>query len=327
MGPAVAALAGIGTLALYREWRQGQGRGYLPTALILTAAWQAYIVNQSPEIRRWLFPALGIATLVSVLGLLGARWLTARRATVPWVMLATVIGFSALLIGPTCWSLAAAVSGGIGMMPAAHPSALTGKHDSDSGMPPMPPFGMENERNEKLIEFLRANRHGERIFLAAPATMEVSSIIIKTGESAVSLGGFMGGDPVLTKDDFARMVEEGQVRFVLLGGGPGGGGPGGPPGGPGGPPGGPGGPPGGPGGPGANSEVVAWVREHGQLIDTKLWQPEETAADQEPDHEADGPGAPPGPPTPNFFRRMRRMARLYDCRPELGLVTPVAGQM
>jgi hypothetical protein len=333
MGPAVAALAGIGTVALHDEWRQGKGRGYLPTALILTAAWQAYIVSQSPEIRRWLLPALGIGTIASVLGLIGTRWLTARRPSVPWAKLATVVGLSALLIGPACWSLAPVVAKGNGVMPAALPSALTGRHDLSGAMPPMPPLGMEAERNDKLIEFLRVNRQGERIFMAAPGSMEVSSIIINTGETAVSVGGFMGADPVFTKEEFARMVEEGEVRFVMLGGGPGGGmpfPPGGPPFPSGGPPFPPGGPAGaggpfGPGGPG-NSEVATWVRENGTIVDAKLWQSEEPLGNGEAEEEVGGPGASPGGPMGSFFRRMRRMARLYDCRPELGLVTLSSGE-
>jgi 4-amino-4-deoxy-L-arabinose transferase-like glycosyltransferase len=329
MAPAVAALAGIGGLALYDQWRHGIGRGFLPTALILTAAWQAYIVSQSPGIRPWLLPVLGVGTLVSVVGLVSARWLTPWRHEVRWVKLATAIGLTALLVGPACWSLGPVIAHGNGMMPAATPPALFGDRENTSGMPPMPPFGMEAERNEKLIAFLRANRDGERIFVAAPSSMDVTSIIINTGETAVSLGGFMGADPVLTKEDFARMVDDRQVRFVLIGGGPGGGGPppgGGPPGaGPPFPPGGPPFPPGGPGGPG-NSEVMDWVRDHGKVVDKKLWQTQEHADDDEPDDKDLDPQAPPDPrEMGQFFRRMRRMARLYDCRPELGLkASPLA---
>ena len=79
MGPAVAALAGIGVVALHDEWRQSEGhRGYLPSALILTAAWQAYVINQFPEIRKLILPALGIGTVVSLIVLV-----TAQKGIVP----------------------------------------------------------------------------------------------------------------------------------------------------------------------------------------------------------------------------------------------------
>ncbi len=41
----------------------------------------------------------------------------------------------------------------------------------------------------------------------------------------ISLGGFLGSDPILTPTSLAHLVEKGELRYVLLGGGgPGGGG-------------------------------------------------------------------------------------------------------
>jgi 4-amino-4-deoxy-L-arabinose transferase-like glycosyltransferase len=317
MGPAIAALAGIGTVTLYDEWRRGRGHGYLPLALILTASWQAYIAYEHPEVRRWLLPLLGTGTVLSLVGLIAARWRCARRESIPWVGLATGIGLATLLIGPGYWSTAPSLAPGFSMLPAAQPPSRTRGRD-DIRMPPGPPFGLESESNERLVEFLRANRHGERIFVATPSSMEAASIIIRTGEAAVSLGGFMGADPVLTKDEFERLVESGQVRFVLFGGGPGGPPPGGGmpfafPGMPGGPAGGPPFPPGGPGGRG-NSELFAWVREHGKVVDGKLWKAAEPKDEHKPDQADDDHVGPEGRPT-TLFRFMRGMTRLYDCNP------------
>jgi len=310
LGPAVAALAGIGIVALFEQWRHGGGRGYLPLALVVTAAWQLVIVARFPVIRGALLPTIGVETGVGVLGLIGPRWLAGRPPRAPWARLSAGLAVASLLAGPACWSVSTAIAPGNPLMPAAGPSGLTGPRDI-VGMPPMPPMGGDVRESRKLVAFLRANRHGERIFLAAPSSMEVASIIVETGEPAVSLGGFMGADPVVTEEQFARMVEDGEVRFVMLGGGPGGG--------PGGPPGfGPGGPmPSPPGGPDA-SRVHDWVREHGKVVDAGLWRDDEPAADSGPES-ADGPGRPPGGFL-GFFRAMRRRAQLYDCRPEIGLI-------
>ena len=51
---------------------------------------------------------------------------TARRASFPWTKLATALGLTAILIGPACWSLSTAITPGVGMMPAANPTGLTG---------------------------------------------------------------------------------------------------------------------------------------------------------------------------------------------------------
>ncbi len=321
MGPPVAALAGIGVLALYDEWRIGEGRGYLPLTLILTASWEAYIVAQYPGLRERLLPVLGAGTLVAVVGLVGPSRFGALKGSALWIKACTSIGLTTLLIGPACWSVAPVLAPANSMMPTAEPTSARGQ-GGGPGMSPMPPFGRELQNHEKLISLLRANRRDERIFLAAPSSMEVAPIIIQTGEPAISLGGFMGADPILSKEAFARLVRVGQVRFVMAGGGGPGGGPpvGGMPFPPGGLPGGMPFPPGGPPGFG-NSEIMTWVREHGKPVDARLWKPEEPADTRKTDEEAgrpDGPGYGPM----RMFRRLRGMAQLYDCKPEQGLIVP-----
>jgi 4-amino-4-deoxy-L-arabinose transferase-like glycosyltransferase len=335
MGPALAALAGIGVAALWREWFHRRGwRGFLlPLALAATAAWQGFIVTRYPEVRRWLLPALLAGVGVGAVGVVAGKLLARRPKASGWCRLVAGVGLSALLIGPTWWSLTCLLRPSMGGMPAANPMAFAGRPrggpDANSvafigrpgGVPPFArgPFGADPRATTRLVEFLRANRHGERILVAAQGSREVAPIIIATGEPAVALGGFMGADPILSAEDFARLVQEGQVRFVLAGArgrGPRGMalfGPGGPPSGqPAGPGSWAGGPPGGPpGGPG-NSELMEWVRKHGKEVDPHLWRLEEPA--QNPDTaEADGRW--------RFFGPQGRQ-RLYDCRPELGLVSP-----
>jgi hypothetical protein len=144
--------------------------------------------------------------------------------------------------------------------------------------------------------------------------MSVCGIIIDTGETAVALGGFMGADPVMTKADFVEMVQNNRLRFMLIGGFPGGG----PPRGQNGvapPPGDAPFPPGGPPGHAGNREVIAWVRENGKLVDAKLWQTPEALEQVAQNKDSTGQMPPFDP---------RRGAELFDCRPELGLVNPTA---
>lgn len=321
MGPPLAALAGIGSVKLLDQWRQGKGKGWLPAAVLLTAAWQAYVVWSFPGVRRWFLPVMGAGAFAAIVGLILSNVPVVGRRCSRLASLATCIGMTSLMLGPAYWSWTTANRPGFSVIPTAGPRSLA-RGPGGRGMPPGPPMmgpGMTpgEERNEKLVSFLRANRRGERIFVAAPSSMEVSSIIIHSGEGAVSLGGFMGADPVVTKEEFARMVGEGEIRFVLLGGGPGGGG--GPPMGPGGPGGGmpfpPGvGPPMGPGGTG-NAELLAWIRENGQSVDAEYWRREEPPPNSEPPSQKEGPNS-----TASFARRMRMAAQLFDFRPELGLV-------
>jgi 4-amino-4-deoxy-L-arabinose transferase-like glycosyltransferase len=361
MGPALAALVGIGVASLWRQWFHGGSRGFLlPVALILTAAWQVYIIladygPAAPEPgkeldlahrameemsqRPWLLPTVLAGALVAVAGMFGLRWFTRYRWLSVCAKVTAAIGVAALLVGPASWSLATLGQPGNAVMPVApEPRVSSNRPGRGPGM--FGPPGMAPGSDSKLIDFLRANRRNERFLVIGPSAMAVAPIIIATGEPAASLGGFMGRDPVVTKDEFVRMVEEGQVRFVFAGGfgglpgrGPGGGAmrpaDGGPPQGPSGPPDGDGmqpppgpgmqppagGPPPGPGGPGdsPNAEIMTWVREHGKEVDAALLRTNTSPEGRGGRPGGRGRGGPGGPGE-----------RLYDCRPEMGLIDPSA---
>ncbi len=308
MGPAVAALAGLGAVALWDESRRGGWRALLfPATIALTAAWQGSIIVPYPDWRRWLLPALAGGAGLGAAGLLAAGWLAARRPSVPWSRLAAGVGLASLLIGPAAWSVTPVLARGVSMMPTADPTLLNARRDG-APMPMIPlmmgpgsPFEPTPGETRKLVDFLLANRHGEPIVVAGLSCVQIAPILIESGEPAVAIGGFMGMDRALSKDRFVEMVEGGKLRFFLLSPGPGAGG--GPPG---------GGPPGGMG----NREIVEWVREHGRAVEPKLWRGEGPAAPAEPDEGPPGPG--------RMMARMRRETKLYDCRPDLGPVVPSA---
>ena len=327
MGPAVAALAGIGAVALWETSRRGGWRtALLPTVILLTAAWQGSIVNHYPDWRPWLLSGLLGGTVAGSVVFVASRWLDGRWGMVPWSRISAGVALASLFVCPTLWSIAPVLAKGVSMMPTADPTMLGVRRDGPPAFSPFAPGGpggpmeMDPAEAKKLLGFLLANRHGESILIAAQSSMSVAPIIIESGETAVSLGGFMGGDPAVSTDRFVKMVEDGRLRFYLVGGGPGGGGP--PPGF--GPPGGGGGR-GGPGGRGpggmGNPEIMAWVREHGKVVDAKLWKAEVPTAVEPED--APPAGEPPDPARMmgRMFGRMRRMTQIYDLRPELGLVS------
>ena len=326
MGPAVAAMAGIGAVGLWQASCRGGWRAWLfPTAILLTIAWQASIVNHYPEWRRWLLPTLGGGTLVGSIGLLasGLRGELGRSRAAG--LASATVGLATLFVGPTLWSFGPVLAAGNSLLPTADPSMFGVARDKPASMMgPGPGMISDPAETRKLVDFLVANRRGESILVAGLSSMEIAPILIETGEPAVAIGGFMGMDRSLSKEQFVKMVEEGRLRFFLIGGGPGAGGPpgfgpGGPPGGPAGfgPGGPPGFPPGGPGGPMGmmgNFEIVEWVREHGEAVDPRLWKVEAPA--EEPEKP---PGDEPFDPA-RMFDRMRKRAKLYDCRPGIGLV-------
>ena len=70
----------------------------------------------------------------------------------------------------------------------------------------------------RLVGFLKANRADERFLVAVPNATQSAPIIVHTGESVMTLGGYLGTDPILTPADLERRVKAGDVRFVVLGG-------------------------------------------------------------------------------------------------------------
>jgi hypothetical protein len=163
----------------------------------------------------------------------------------------------------------------------ANPNLLSG--NGGQGFGGRGGFG-EDANNQKLLSFLETHEQNPKYLVVAQNSQAVSSIIINTGKPAISIGGFMGGDPTLTLDQFIEKVKSGEFRYILVGGmGRGGfGGPGnangqnGPA------------PQGGQnasgvsnqGGPwggdqtGPRAEIAKWVREHGKKIDPALWRME-----------------------------------------------------
>lgn len=233
VAPPTAALTGIGAVTLWREWRAGRRLGWLlPLALAATAVWHLWIVDEYPDWSRWLAPAiagLAVAGLLLLAALRRHRKLPRRVA--PAAAAALVL---AVLVGPAAWAVTPLEASANAVMPTAGP-ARPGLRFGPGGPPGFPapgafaggPGGDAGGSSAALIRFLEANRGGARYLVATRSSLEASPIIIATGEPVMAMGGFGGGDPILTPETFAALVDNHTVRFVLLGG-PGPVGPGGP---------------------------------------------------------------------------------------------------
>jgi 4-amino-4-deoxy-L-arabinose transferase-like glycosyltransferase len=125
LSPAVAALVGIGVVALWRHERAG-GRFFwlLPLALVATAAVQIKILGDYPTWRDRLVPAIAILGGGVALGLLlgQLRWFSHLRSG--WIARAlAVAGVLTLLIAPATWSgITVADANSNATLPAAGPA-------------------------------------------------------------------------------------------------------------------------------------------------------------------------------------------------------------
>ncbi len=303
MAPAVAGLVGPGVIALAADYRSGTRRfGLLTISLVATALWQVVIVGVlGGSWRPWLIPliVIGLATAVLALSRLKRRETDddppdlrlSKHRLIQAVMVGGVI---AVLAAPVAWSLTPVLGKGSGLFPAADPALLSG-----GGISELP--GMAVEGTHKLVAFLQANRHGERFLLATPNAPSAAPVIIETGEPVMAVGGFIGADPILTPEGFAAKVATGEVRFVMVMVFEGPREQGSPP-----------TPDMGGGPPGMRSEVMNWVKEHGTPVESELWKAETLETVTPAVFPPRGPFGPGG-------------MKLYDCRPELGLVDAFDG--
>ena len=72
--------------------------------------------------------------------------------------------------------------------------------------------------NAELLSYLEANTQSMKYLVAVPSSQQGSQLVIATGRPVLFMGGFSGGDEVVTVDDLKEMVVNGELRYVLYGG-------------------------------------------------------------------------------------------------------------
>jgi 4-amino-4-deoxy-L-arabinose transferase-like glycosyltransferase len=109
LAPALAALSGAGTVALWRAFRAGGRLAWaLPATVALTVGWGIYIASGFQSYR-WLIPALAAAGIVA-LAALAVAW---RRSAASgrWVPAACAAGALVVAFGPVAWDSSVITAG------------------------------------------------------------------------------------------------------------------------------------------------------------------------------------------------------------------------
>jgi 4-amino-4-deoxy-L-arabinose transferase-like glycosyltransferase len=250
LAPPLAALTGIAVTVATDAVATAGRRGALLTGLTLatlalTAIWQAALGRTWPPLSVVLTLAPLFGALVTSGTLLVAHLL--RLAGRAWQAIACA-GCAALLVGPALWCAVTVQTPESFAMPLAGPPDRYRREMTEETR------DVHRRADPQLLAFLRPHRHGERFLLAVPTAYTASPIILRTGEPVIALGGFLGIDPAVSLDRFRQMIQERQLRYVLLvpgeaweGGGP-------------------------------NAALFDWVQEHGRPVAPTLWQSPENAS-------------------------------------------------
>ncbi|MBV9544832.1 MAG: glycosyltransferase family 39 protein [Chloroflexi bacterium] len=201
LGPPVAALAAIG---LTSAWQASRKWVVLPAVLLATALIQLHILSYYSSWSIWLSPIVLAGTVLGC----GLLVLTHFRKSALLSRAGAGLAITALLVAPVVWSGYSTLYGSNAGIPSAGPQIA----DERAG-------GPGDQVSADLVSYLEDNQ-GSATYLAATSNSNsAASIILATGQPVMSLGGFSGGDPILTVDQFANLVASGQVRYVLVGGG------------------------------------------------------------------------------------------------------------
>lgn len=212
LAPGIAVLAGMSaaaTIALARK--NPRWLLTLAPAVVATVWVQLVVTGRFPGFRTELRP---IAVAVVVAGgvfLLG--YLVRRR--VPLTAGMTVV-FAGLLLLPASWTTYEATHASLNTtLPQAGPRQ--GAAGSSFGSAAF------DDGTASLAAWLEAHRDpNARWDLAVSSAQDASTLIAEYQLSVMALGGFLGTDPTITVAQFAGLVANGDVRYVLAEGGFGG---------------------------------------------------------------------------------------------------------
>lgn len=243
LAPAVAVLAGVGLWSMVgwarRSWA---GAALLGAGLVLSAWVAVAVLARTPDFAPWLRTAIPIATAVAVYGVAALRVpaLLPRRA----MAITAVAALLAVGAGPASYAVATSGQALNGNNVTAGPATTSGGPGGFGGGGGM--GGGQDSASSALIEYLEANQGSAKYLVAVSGSQAAAPIILATGKAVVTMGGFTGSDNAPTVAQLEQMVSSGELQYVLVNDGNGGG-------------------RGGPGG-GASSEVTEWVQAHGTAV-------------------------------------------------------------
>ncbi|MFI9836037.1 ArnT family glycosyltransferase [Nonomuraea sp. NPDC051941] len=276
MAPAVAALCGLGGVAMWQEYRRSRTWAWvLPLAVALTGGWSFVVLRRTPDWAPWLAWVVLGATLAAVVVLVLAR--VRAQVTVRIAALALAATVVAGLAGPAAYAVTPLGSQVNGTNPTAGPNAgqmgfgrmggqfpggqfpgrdfpgqtsngqlPTGQDAGDgtarTGRAGFMGGGPGGGMSDSMVKYLLANQGKATWLVAVNSAMQASPTILSTGRPVLAMGGFTGSDAAMTVDRLKELTSSGQLRYVLSGGDR--------------------------GGPGrGNTEVTTWVQQNCKAVD------------------------------------------------------------
>jgi 4-amino-4-deoxy-L-arabinose transferase-like glycosyltransferase len=244
LAPGIAALVGIGAVQLWQRRAAWPARITLGLITAGTAAWAVVLLSRTPEFVPWLrWAVIGVAAVAVLALLIGTHW---RRLAVVAALAVLVTG-GAAQVAYAADTLTSTHNGG---NPMAGPATDFGpgggmrfgpdRERADGDAPgrvivTQGPGGFgprANASDPELVALLQ--NAGTKWAAATTSASSSADLALASGADVMGIGGFNGGDPAPTLEEFQQLVAADEVHYFIGGGG----------------------------GPGGNSEITTWVQEH-----------------------------------------------------------------
>ncbi|WP_160676056.1 glycosyltransferase family 39 protein [Clostridium sp. C8-1-8] len=214
MAPPIAALTGIGLEAMLKLFKENSWkRWFLPLAFMVNGIIEVIILY--PNLSKsdgYKFTGLETGILCIgcsiVLAVLAAgKVASTSNEYAPLNKLVIIIAFVGTLTAPLIWSFTTLFYPLNGSSPYAG-LEIVSKNRSRS---------TDFNNIKKLVQFLEANKGKEQYLVAVPsANTYASDLILKTGEPIMTIGGYSGGDKIISLDQFKDIVSSGNLKYAIV---------------------------------------------------------------------------------------------------------------
>ncbi len=232
MGPAIAALVGIGSVWFWEEYLKNTWRKWLlPLALAVSAIVQVVILSYTPSYSYLLTPVIVSGSVVAVLFFVTAK-ISRIGVLQKWVSAVCLASLFVLTLVPSVWAMYSTFHPLNTSMPTAGPNEITFRPGEGFDRRPFPNIrppqgdfepgdfgrfgGSMLAANQELIQYLEDNQGSTEFLAATLNSMTASPIILATGKPVMALGGFSGSDEVLTLPELEDDVRNNVVKYFLL---------------------------------------------------------------------------------------------------------------
>jgi 4-amino-4-deoxy-L-arabinose transferase-like glycosyltransferase len=201
LGPPAAALAGAGVAAIAQLARERRWLALLPALAAAVTLIVELVLMRREHWHQGLIVPLAVAAVVAV----------AAMAVRPrWSLPATGALLGLMLVAPGLYAATVWSAPVQGTFPAAGPHAAAGH--GGIGVTPA-----SEHANRALLAYVRSHNPGTRLDVLTLSSDTAAPITLLGGRAA-AIGGYSGTDPTLTGPGLARLVADGQVRYLWLGG-------------------------------------------------------------------------------------------------------------